>query len=92
MNINISYTPLSKKSLRKIWLWHEDNKESPLSIAYFGACGALGSLELNAVAEENGLEWSKNNHSRLLDIDDAAYALRDTIGRLIFELIKKDKS
>lgn len=90
---------LSKKNLDKINAWVEQNEYHVLGEAYNGVCYAIGSYNNSKITDffQNSykgkklLRWyyffRKSN-----DILDNLYIARDSIGREILKIIKKEET
>ena len=91
------FVSLSDSSLTKVWDWCEENKSDPLSESYMGACLACGHTDWSKIATRLKTSWpsTKRDKSGWFDISynigTEVYKLRDIIGRVILDVIKREK-
>ena len=86
------FVHLSSKSAGIVYQWAEINSNNPLSKTYMDACCVLGGIDRKGNHDELQKYWRPGNHDYIkfnTDLTDKAYILRDTIGRVILEHIKR---
>ena len=93
---------LSQKSLAKVWDWsqHRDQKDCPLAFAYEMACCAFGIICGSGSDSEMPLllrlrkTWGIGAKSGKLSWEAYHSAMdhRDRIGRMILEVMKKERA
>ena len=86
---------LSTKSLGIVGDWCERNDDDPLTKAYMGACDAVASLDCSAIYErlEKSLKVSTDQIIReAYKPYYLSFQYRDTIGRMIFDLNKREQT
>ncbi len=85
---------LSSKSLELVWEWCERNDGSPLAEAYLAACAAVGALDCSKIADQLKPTWKKKEKFGYIyeayKPFDIAFIYRDTVGRVIFDLLKRE--
>lgn len=86
------FVSLSIKNLNKILNWVEDNDESPLADAYTKLIFAASKLsEVNGwILFDEKSSISDDFYVRRKIANDAAFESRDTLGRHILKIIKKE--
>jgi len=87
---------LGDKSLSKVWEWAEENEEtSPLAKAYCASCYAIGVLDSSAICQELETHWRGKNYGYIREAYkpyDFAFLYRDTIGRIILDMMKRQEN
>ena len=87
---------LSTKSLALVWDWCERNQGTPLAEAYITACAALGAFDRKGIAAQLKTTWKrKGGYNHILEASDLyrqTFIYRDTVGRTIFDLMKREKT
>lgn len=94
------FVSLSNASLCKIWNWCEGNRGDPLELAYVGACNALGTIDCSKISGRLKRSWPNADDTKgrrwghwiisAHELDDLAFMHRDTIGRTILGVIKRE--
>ena len=88
-----NYVELSRKSRDKVWAWCEENEGTPLAEAYIAACYAVGSLDCSKICEQIKPTWKNKRISHISEgfkPYDTGFIHRDTVGRIILNLIKRE--
>ena len=98
-NINFEkskFVYLSQKSLDKVIEWSEKNDCDPLAKAFIDACFAIGSTDFYEIHKRLEKSYEPKKHSKkmfhYIDIKYSALRYRDTIGRIIFDMLKRESS
>lgn len=86
---------LSKTSRDKVWAWCEENESDPLAEAYMGACYALGAIDCSKISDRLKKSWQGKKVWGWIDeafaLDDLAFKHRDTLGRAILSMLKRER-
>ena len=94
------FVALSPKSLAKVFAWSEKNQRGvPLAGVYYDVCTAIGEFDFMTVADRLEAAWPEKDKSpgwggyaeEALKVKDALYLCRDTIGRTILEMLKREE-
>ena len=92
------FVSLSQESLDKIYAWSEvdENYYTPLAEAYRGDCYVVGITDCSKIIDQLKPTWKgKRNEygyiSEGLRAGDYMYEHRDTVGRIILDMIKRQK-
>ncbi len=86
------HVTLSAGSLKKVWDWAEANNGNPLADAYIDACSAVGALDCRAIADVLKTTWRAKGFGYIHEAYkpyNAAFFYRDTVGRLILEMLRR---
>jgi hypothetical protein len=91
---------LSRASLGRVCDWCEKNEDDPLAIAYTSACLAVEYVDYKKIMERLERSWPGTRNPRCktwggwigvaIMLEDLAIAYRDTIGRTILDVIKRE--
>ena len=90
---------LSKTNLAKVLDWCEANENDPIAEAYMGACGAIGAIDCSKISDRLEKSWKGPREGKrgygwieaAYKLDDLAYMHRDTIGRAILNMLKREQ-
>ncbi len=95
------FVTLSKASLDKVWAWCEENESDPLAEAFMGACTALGTIDCSKISDRLKKSWpggddiNSKKWGGWIDaayvLDDLAFIHRDTLGRAILDMLKRER-
>jgi hypothetical protein len=101
MKAEKKFAYLSTASLAKLRTWREENENDPLAEAYYAACEAIGAVDTALISDRLRKSWPYNddlNNKKwggwipvATGLEDLAYQHRDTIGRVILEMIKRER-
>ena len=88
---------LGDANLKKILDWCDKNEDDPFAHFYLGACTSVGSFDSYSLeerlaksrAKQVELGWLKEC-KRVGELKDKAFILRDSIGREILAMIKRE--
>lgn len=89
---------LGKRSLDRIWGWCERNEGTPLAEMYLNGCACIGGFDAINVADQIESTYVKPKKHRLKYVrkanrlQDNAFIYRDSIGRVILEIIKRESA
>lgn len=86
---------LSKKSLRVVLQWADNNENNPLADAFLSACFANGGLDCNKISNVLKKDWQGKNKIGYIDEAYKPYELsfvyRDIIGRMILDMLRRQR-
>lgn len=87
------HVALSNKSLERVYSWCERNEGTALEQAYMDACTAVYGLDTISIRVQLKDAWISKKKPRAVEAGkpyDLAFEYRDTIGRMILDLIKRE--